>query len=44
MLPDKEEELTKGLIKTLSTEKQEGERVIDFENRIKQEIEKILGV
>ena len=42
MLPDKEEQLTHQLIKTLSTEKQEGERVIDFENRVKEEVNKIL--
>ncbi len=37
-----EEKLTKDLINLLSAEKQEGERVIDFEKRLKQEINEIL--
>ncbi|TKJ17520.1 hypothetical protein CEE44_03215 [Candidatus Woesearchaeota archaeon B3_Woes] len=37
-----EEKLTKDLINFLSAEKQEGERVIDFENRLKQEINEVL--
>ncbi len=44
MLPDKEEDLTNQLIKILATEKQEGERVIDFETRIRQDIENIIGI
>ena len=39
---EKEEELIKGLMKTLSTEKQEGETVPDFERRIKEEVGRIL--
>ena len=41
---DKEDELIKNLIKTLSTEKQEGETVPDFEKRIKEEVGKILEI
>ena len=37
-----EEKLTKDLLNLLSAEKQEGERVIDFETRLKQEINNIL--
>ncbi len=40
----KEEELTKELINVLDTEKQEGERVSDFEQRIKENVEKIIGL
>lgn len=38
----KEEELTKMIINTLNTEKQEGEKVHDFEDRIKSELDRIL--
>jgi hypothetical protein len=41
---EKEEKLTKELIKILSMEKDEGERVIDFENRIKKEVSTILDI
>jgi len=37
-----EENLTKQLMAILSREKQDGERVADFEKRIKEEIEKII--
>ena len=37
-----EENLTKQLMAVLSREKQDGERVADFEKRIKEEIEKII--
>tara|TARA_Y100000034_G_scaffold39094_2_gene48166 strand:- start:2749 stop:3984 length:1236 start_codon:yes stop_codon:yes gene_type:complete len=43
LLPDKEEQLTKDLIKALATEKQEGEKVIDFETRVKSELNKVLN-
>ena len=39
---EKEEELIKSLMKTLSTEKQEGENVADFERRVKEEVGRIL--
>ncbi|NQU98217.1 exonuclease SbcCD subunit D [Candidatus Woesearchaeota archaeon] len=39
---DKEEEITRKLIKTLSEEKHEGEKVYEYEERMKKEIEKIL--
>jgi len=39
---EKEEKLTKQLMAILSKEKQEGERVADFEKRIKEDIEKII--
>ena len=39
---EKEEELVKNLMKMLSTEKQEGETVSDFEKRVKEEVGKIL--
>jgi len=39
---EKEEELIKNLMKMLSTEKQEGETVPDFEKRVKEEVGKIL--
>ena len=40
----KEEKLTKMLIKALETEKQEGERVHDFEARIRDDMDKIIGM
>lgn len=40
----KEERLTKELMNLLSKEREEGERVIDFEKRIKEEVEGVLGV
>jgi len=40
----KEEKLTKELIKVLSKEREEGERVVDFEARIKEEVEGVLKV
>lgn len=39
---EKEEELIKNLMKILSTEKQEGEREIDFNNRVKEEVSRVL--
>lgn len=39
---EKEEELIKNLMKILSTEKQEGEREIDFNNRVKEEVGRVL--
>ncbi len=39
---EKETELVKDLIKALAIEKNEGERIIDFEDRIKSELDKIL--
>ncbi|MBU1204406.1 MAG: exonuclease SbcCD subunit D, partial [Nanoarchaeota archaeon] len=39
---EEEEKLTKQLMAVLSREKQDGERVADFEKRIKEEIEKII--
>jgi len=39
---EKEEELMHKLIHALSAEKDEGERVIDFENRVVDEVEKVL--
>ena len=39
---EKEEKLTKHLMDILSKEKDEGERVADFEKRIKEDIEKII--
>ena len=42
--PGKEEKLTKQLIKTLNTEKQEGERNIDFENRVLKDLKAVLGL
>jgi len=41
---EKEEALIKELMQTLSTEKQEGETNPDFENRVKQEVSKVLDV
>lgn len=43
MEPDKEEKITKMLISGLDTEKQEGEKVHDFEARVNEEMDKILG-
>lgn len=39
---EKEEELIKSLMKVLSTEKQEGETVPDFERRVREEVGRIL--
>ena len=36
--------ITKDLMKVLNIEKQEGEKVADFENRLKEEIKKLLNV
>jgi DNA repair exonuclease SbcCD nuclease subunit len=41
---EKEEFLIKELIKTLATEKQEGETVSDFERRVKEEVSKVMDV
>ncbi len=41
---EKEEKLTKMLIRTLETEKQEGERVHDFEVRIREDMDRIMGI
>ena len=41
---EKEEELIKNLMKTLSTEKQEGETVPDFEKRVRDDASKILEI
>jgi DNA repair exonuclease SbcCD nuclease subunit len=41
---EKEEALIKDLMKSLSTEKQEGETNPDFENRVKQEVSKVLDI
>ena len=41
---EKEEKLTKQLMAILGKEKQEGERVADFERRIKEDIEKIINL
>jgi hypothetical protein len=41
---EKEEALIKALMQILSTEKQEGETNPDFENRVKQEVSKVLDV
>src|SRR3989338_759088 len=41
---EKDESLIKGLMDTLSTERQEGETVADFERRIKEEVSKVLDV
>ena len=42
MTPEKEEELIKNLMDSLSAEKQEGETVLDFEKRVREESSKIL--
>lgn len=39
---EKEEDLTKELLKSLSQEKHEGEKVYEYQNRVKKEVEKIL--
>ena len=39
---EKEEELIKNLMKTLGTEKQEGETVPDFEKRVREEVSRVL--
>ncbi len=44
MPADKEEALAKELMRVLSAEKEEGERVADFEKRISQDVDKILGL
>jgi len=44
MTMEKEESLIKELIKTLATEKQEGETVSDFERRVKEEVSKVMDV
>jgi len=44
MPPDKEAALAKELIRVLSAEKDEGERIIDFEKRISQDVDKLLGL
>ena len=41
---EKEEELIKNLMKILSTEKQEGETVPDFDRRVREEVGRILEV
>jgi len=40
----KEEELTKKLMDLFSAEKQEGEKVYEFEDRLKKEVSKVLGI
>ncbi len=40
----KEEELTKRLMDLFSAEKHEGEKVYEFEDRLKKEISKVLGI
>lgn len=42
--PEKEEALIKEMMHVLSSEKQEGETNPDFENRIKQEVSKVLDI
>lgn len=44
LTPEKEEKLTKELVNILSIEKDEGERVADFENRVKREVSSILDI
>ncbi len=41
---DKELHLTKSLLQTLNTTKQEGETVTDFQNRIKEDMDGLFGV
>ena len=41
---EKEEELIKALMEILGSEKQEGEREIDFNNRIREEVSKVLEI
>ena len=40
---EEQEHLTMALIQMFNTEKQEGERVVDFENRVRKETETVLG-
>ena len=40
----REEGLIKDLMHSLSTEKKEGERVVDFEKRVKSEISKLVNL
>ncbi|MBN1644696.1 DNA repair exonuclease [Candidatus Woesearchaeota archaeon] len=40
--PEKEKEITKELIRILSTEKNEGEKIADFEKRIKHDVDMIM--
>ncbi len=40
---EQEQELTEKMMKHLNTEKKEGERVVDFEDRLKKEIDNVLG-
>jgi|TARA_B100001971_G_C18259042_1_gene584912 DNA repair exonuclease SbcCD nuclease subunit len=42
MTTEKEEQLIKNLMNSLTTEKKEGERVVDFEKRVKEEIGMLL--
>ncbi len=42
LTPEKEEELINSLMNVLSSEKQEGETVHDFERRIKEEVSRVL--
>lgn len=42
MTTEKEEKLIKNLMNSLTTEKKEGERVVDFEKRVKEEIGMLL--
>lgn len=39
-----QEQITKQLLHTLASEKQEGERIVDFENRIRKEVAVLLDV
>ena len=43
-IKENEEELTNELMKILSDEKQEGERVADFDRRIKESVQKIFSL
>ncbi|MEK6868563.1 MAG: hypothetical protein AABX98_07095, partial [Nanoarchaeota archaeon] len=40
---EEQQELTETLLHILNTEKQEGERIIDFENRLRKEVESVLN-
>ena len=44
MPKEKEEALAKDLMRVLSAEKEEGEKVADFEKRISQDMDKLLGI
>ncbi|MEM4239623.1 MAG: exonuclease SbcCD subunit D [Candidatus Woesearchaeota archaeon] len=44
MPKEKEEALAKELMRILSAEKDEGEKVADFEKRISQDVDKLLGI